>query len=159
MSTLAPSRPRTRRPRLATTITAILAFLGITAVGGGAEMLLYPAGNAFLPARWLDDIPLVDSWLVPGLVLGLGFGVGSLLTAFGVLRRPRWRPAAGVERLTGQHWSWSATVVLGVAMIAWIALEAAYLPARSWLEVVYGLTGIALAALPWFPAVRRYLAA
>ena len=28
--------------------------------------------NTMLPDEWLADIPLVDSWMVPGLVLGAG---------------------------------------------------------------------------------------
>jgi hypothetical protein len=132
-------------------------FLGLTAVAGGVEMVAFRAGNSYLPSAWLDRIPLVDSWLVPGLVLGLGFGVGSLVITYGLLRRPRWSLADPVERLTGQHWSWAASVLLGVGLIAWIALEVIYLPDRSWLEVVYGLLGILLTTLPRSRSVRTYL--
>jgi hypothetical protein len=132
-------------------------FLGLTALGGGAEMMLFLAGNSYLPQAWLDRIPLVDSWLLPGLVLGLGFGVGSLVTTYGLLRRPRWRLTAPIERLTGWHWSWAASVLLGLGLIAWIALEVIYLPNRSWLEAVYGLVGILLTAVPCCRSVRANL--
>jgi hypothetical protein len=135
----------------------MLIFLGVTALGGGFEMVLYRAGNSYLPKAWLNDIPLIDSWLVPGLVLGLGFGVGSPVTAYGLLRQPRWGLAGPVERLTGRHWSWVASVLLGIGLVAWIALEVIYLPARSWLEVVYSALGVLLATVPWLARVRAYL--
>jgi hypothetical protein len=132
-------------------------FLGLTAAAGGAEMVVFRAGNSYLPPAWLDRLPLIDSWLGPGLVLSLGFGIGSLVTTYGLLRRPRWRLTVPIERLTGQHWSWTASVLLGVGLIAWITLEVIYLPDRSWLEAVYGLLGILLATLPWSRPARADL--
>jgi hypothetical protein len=54
-----------------------------------------------------------------------------LITAYGLVRRPRWRLLAWVERLTGCHWSWVVTVVIGTGQLIWIGLEVGYLPARS----------------------------
>ena len=150
-------RPRARRPVALIVVSAMTAFLGLTAVAGGTEMVAFRSGNSFLPPAWLDRLPLVDSWLGPGLVLGLGFGVGALVATYGLLRRPRWRLTAPVERLTGQHWSWVASVLLGIGLVVWIALEVIYLPDRSWLELVYGLLGMLLAALPWSRPVRADL--
>jgi len=139
------------------TVVSLLGFLGVSAVAGGVEMLIDVDGGKYLPEYWLDELPLIDSFLVPGLVLLLGFGVGSLLAAYGVLRRPNWRWLRSVERSTGHHWSWAATVLLGAGQVGWIALELIYLPGLSWLEVVYGLTGLALLVLPWSGAVREHL--
>lgn len=82
---------------------------------------------------------------MPGLVLGVGFGLGSLVTAYGMLRRYRW--------------SWIATLLIGLGHVVWIALELIYLPEPSALQVVYGAVGAALLLLPWHPAVRGYFAA
>lgn len=110
------------------------------------------------PREWLDGVPLIDSWVIPGVVLGVGFGLGSLLTAYGVLRRPRWYGMGGVERVTHHHWPWLATVLIGGCHVAWIIVELVYLPQPSVLQVVYGAVGVALLLLPLHPAVRRYLA-
>jgi hypothetical protein len=136
---------------------SLLIFLGVSTVGGGIEMLLNLDGGRYLPQQWLDDLPLIDSFLIPGLVLLLGFGAGSLLTAYGVWRRPQWRWLRAVERFTGRHWAWSATILLGAGQVVWIALELVYLPGLSWLEVVYGLIGLALVLLPLTPSVRDRL--
>ncbi|NUP35268.1 MAG: hypothetical protein HOU01_26710 [Streptomycetaceae bacterium] len=138
-------------------LAGLLVFLGLTATGGGVAMLGELRGGANLPARWLDELPLIDTFLIPAVVLIAGFGAGSLVTAYGVLRRPRWRIPRAVERRTRYHWSWTATQVLGAGMIVWIGLELVYLPDLSWLEAVYGLTGLALVLLPWTPAVRDHL--
>lgn len=135
----------------------LLLFLGCTAVLGGVEMIVFSSGNGYLPQRWLDRIPVIDSWLVPGFVLGVGFGVGSLVTAYGLIRRPRWPWAGPLARAGDRHWSWYATMVLGVGMLVWIGLELVLLPDRSWLEAVYGLVGALLVGLAWSTPVRAYL--
>jgi len=152
-----PSTPmvriRQRRPAIVWTFAVVLIFLGLSAIGGGIAML---SGGA-PPDNWLDDIPLITTWTVPGLVLGLVFGAGSLITAYGVILRPSWGWLSGVERLTGQHWSWLAGLLLGLGQVVWIGLELVYLPETSLLQVLYGTTGLVLVLVPMLPAVRRHL--
>ncbi|MDQ7908532.1 hypothetical protein RB614_28780 [Phytohabitans sp. ZYX-F-186] len=135
----------------------LLVFLGISALPSGVDLTLggWIAGS--FPADWLDRLPLIDSWLIPGLVLGIGFGVGSLVTAYGMATGRGWPWLDRAVRWTGRHWSWSATIALGLGQVAWIALELIYLPGWSLLHVVYGGTGAALAVLPLLPAERAYL--
>ena len=70
-----------RRPRAVTATAGVLTFLGVSAVTGGASMV---AGVGAPPRDWLPGIPVIDSWVAPGLVLGIGFGLGSLATAYGL---------------------------------------------------------------------------
>ncbi len=149
------ARKQHRRPLAVTLVIGLLAFLGASAAGGG--IALVANRGAAPPEAWLNDIPLVNSWLLPGLVLGLGFGIGSLLSAYGMLRRPRWSWLGPIERLTGRHWSWAATEVIGAGHIVWIALELVFLPEPSALQIVYGGIGLALVTLPLLPDVREYL--
>lgn len=111
-----------------------------------------------LPSEWLDEIPIVESWLFPGVVLGVGFGIGSLVVFWGLLRRPRWQRLGWIERRTRHHWSWIGLVLLGAGHTLWIALELLILPDPSWLQVVYGPIGLALLALPFTHSMTRYLA-
>jgi hypothetical protein len=153
MSLAATGTARGHRPAATWTTAGVLAFLGVSAAAGGVAML---SGYA-APDAWLDAIPLIDSWVLPGLVLAAGFGAGSLLTAWGVVRRPRWRLLRPLERRTGHHWSWTATLLIGLGQLAWIGLELAYLPEMSALQAVYGATGAALAVLPLTRPVRADL--
>jgi hypothetical protein len=130
------------RPAAVLTTFGVLVFLGVSATAGGIAMVL--GSGAAPPDEWLDQIPLIDSWVVPGMVLGVGFGLGSLITAYGMIRR--------------YLWSWLATMLIGLGHVVWIALELTYLPEPSALQVVYGAVGIVLLLLPWHPAVRGYFA-
>ncbi|WP_214107586.1 hypothetical protein [Acrocarpospora catenulata] len=145
-----------RRPPAMITTIAVLGFLGLSAVAGGI-LLLGPWADDLFPSDWLDLFPLIDSWLIPGLVLGIGFGLGSLVTACGMFARLRWSMLRPVERWTGHHWSWAATFLLGIGQVIWIGLELIYMPGQSWLHALYGGVGIALTLLPFTPQVRRQL--
>jgi hypothetical protein len=136
----------------------VLVFLGLTATGGGFALTFGPWAEATPPREWLDRIPVIDSWVVPGLVLGIGFGLGSLVAAYGMARTPEWSWLAWAQRLTGRHWSWLACTALGLGQLTWIGLEVIYLPENSWLEVVYAVTGAILVGLALSPSVRSHLA-
>jgi hypothetical protein len=147
------------RPVAERVLLAVLLFLGVTASIGGAALLVAPAvgREEWFPDDLLDQLPLVDSWVVPGLVLGVCFGAGSLLTWWGMWRRPDWGWTRWAQRLTGLHWSWLATVVLGAGHAVWIGLELASIE-FSWFHVLYGAVALVLLLLPLTRAVRADLA-
>jgi len=144
------------RPAAVSTTIGVLIFLGLSAVVGGVMLLFTSIPGDNFPGDWLERIPPIDSWLLPGLVLGVGFGIGSLIVAYGVLRKPQWTWLAVVKRLSGHHWSWLATIVLGAGQVVWIVLEVIYLGFGA-LHVVYGTVGLALVLLPLLPSVRSHL--
>ena len=146
------------RPVAERAVLSLLLFLGITASAGGAAFVLAQALgiDSWFPRRWIDQIPLIDNWVLPGLVLGVGFGVGSLVTRWGMRTRVEWGWTGWVRRLTGRHWSWLATVLLGLGQVVWIGLELAWIE-FSFFHVVYGALGLALLLLPFTPAMRRDL--
>jgi hypothetical protein len=158
MTLTATPKVETHRPGLVITLITILFFLGITALAGGIA-LTFGLGTeeTMLSEDWLAYFPLIDSWVIPGLVLGIGFGLGSLFTGYGVLRRPEWLWARFVEEPTGHHWAWLATILLGLGHVIWIGLEFIYLPDISWLMVLYGPIGMALLLLPLTRTVSGYL--
>lgn len=156
--TLTASRVVDHRRPIPVWVTAILLFfLGVTAVVGGVALVTGVIEAMSPPIEWLQPIPLIDSWVVPGLVLGIGFGVGSLVTGFGVMTRPGWPWVEWVEARTRHHWSWLATILVGVAHVLWIGLELVFLPELSILQVVYGPLGLALVVLPLTASVSSYL--
>ena len=126
-------------------------------------------GNEFLPADFLDRIPVADSFVLPGIVLALVFGLGSLVVMVGVLRRPRWAWLEAVQHATGQHWSWAATLALGIGFLAWMAVEITWLGTpwesppgedRTFAFLLYGIyltVAALLVALPWTRSVRDHL--
>ncbi|HEX5201247.1 MAG TPA: hypothetical protein VFW27_15050 [Actinoplanes sp.] len=143
-----------RRPAVVIVTVAVLVFLGVTAAAGGAAMLL----GFTPPDEWLDAVPMISSWTAPGMILAVGFGAGALTTAYGVVRRPRVHVLRSVERAVGEHWSWLATILLGLGLIMWIALEVVYLPQTSFLQFAYAVVGLVLLVLPLHPRLRADLA-
>ncbi len=139
-----------------TATIVLLIILGVGAVGGGLGLALGGAGMR-PPDSYLDDLPLISNWVIPGLILVVGFGVGSLVAAYGIARRPRWAILGVIERLTRHHWSWITTIVIGGAQVIWIGIEVVSIP-FSVLMPTFGLIGMALLALPLTTSVRSYLA-
>ena len=156
MTATAPrTEPTTRRSPASKITIALLFLLGITALGGGLAMVL-GLGNesTMLPDEWLADLPLIDSWVIPGLVLAIGFGLGSLLVGYGMVRRPDWAWTEPVTRSTGYHWSWAGTLMIGVGHVLWILLQLVFLPGLSALQAIYGMIGLTLTTLPLARSVR-----
>jgi hypothetical protein len=147
---------RVTRPFPVVVILTLLIALGMGAGGGGWAMTFGIEGESIMSDEYLDALPLVDSWVIPGLVLLIGFGLGSLLAAYGVWRRPRWSWLAGLEQITGHHWSWLATILIGAGQVVWITLELVSIP-FSVLMALFGPLGLALALLPLTPSARLYL--
>lgn len=141
--------PRThtgQRPLSLVLAAVLLGFLGITAVGGGVTMVADPSGGLIgMPAAWMEKVPLLDDWLVPGIVLASWFGLGSLLTLAGMIKRFALPGTDWVERRTGRHWTWLATIVLGATQVAWIGVELWFMPATMWIQAL--LLGVGLAMM------------
>jgi hypothetical protein len=156
MTLTATGTVRRHRPFTVVLVTTLLAILGLGAVGGGWAMIFGIGGADFMSAGYLEALPLVNNWVVPGLILLVGFGIGSLVVGYGIAFRPRWPWLAGLERLTKHHWSWTATIVIGAGQVLWILLEVISIP-FSILMPIFGFIGLALALLPLTPTVSRYL--
>ena len=152
-----PTRDREtrRRPIAVNATVAALGSVGVTALAGGTEMIVAPKGNVFVEGEWLEHIPLVDTYRIPGGLLA-GLGAGSLGAAFGLARLHSCPALRRLEQRTGQHWAWSATAATGVSLTAWIATEVLVVPKRSVVELVYALTGVGLLAACAHPDVRGY---
>lgn len=149
--------PATQRPVEVRAASGALWFVGLTAIAGGLEMIAAPHGNVFVDGRWLDQLPLVETYRLPGTALS-ALGLAASVTAHGLSRLPERPRSAALEEWTGHHWSWTATIGVGAALSAWIALEVAVVPDRSPLEALYGLTGVGLVAAAASPALRRHTA-
>ncbi len=156
MTLTATKTIRRLRPPTVTATIAFLLALGVGAVGGGWVMLSGIGGASMLPDDYLDMIPVVNSWVIPGLILMIGFGFGSLVTTYGLWRRPTWAWLRPIERMTGHQWPWIATLLLGLGQVTWITIELLSIPFSA-LMPTFGLVGLMLFVLPMTASVRRYL--
>ena len=124
-----------------------LVLLGVGALAGGIALVASPDGSVmqFDPAL-LAGSPFSD-YLVPGLVLGGLFGIGSLVVAVMGLRRSRLAPFLAFA--------------IGCAQMIWITIELAIIREFSFLHPACFAIGlvIAVASVPWgWPTFRAWRA-
>jgi hypothetical protein len=138
-------RPELHAPGIAA--IAVLVVLGLGALAGGVNLVLRPDGSGMgFHTSLLAGSPFTD-FLLPGLILGGLFGIGSLVAALGGLRRAQWAPFLAFAIGTGQ--------------MVWIVVELAIIHEFSFLHPTMFALGlvIAAAAVPWgwptFAAWRR----
>jgi hypothetical protein len=128
------------RPRLGLAgVVAIVALilLGLGALAGGIALVSAPDGSAMgFDVSLLSGSPFPD-YLVPGLILGGLFGVGSFAVAAMGLRRSRLAPFLAFS--------------IGVAQMIWIVVQLSIIKEVSFLHPVCFVLGlvIAVAAIPW----------
>lgn len=130
-----PLRSRGAPTTLRSTAIVLELLLGLSALGGGAALMLGPAGEIIpLPLALLRHTPF-DSYFVPGLILFSILGVGPSVAAGFALSRSRWAP-------------WM-TVGVGVALLVWLAVEIALIGYSNNppLQPLYLALGAALTAV------------
>jgi hypothetical protein len=150
------------RPFSVYVLMFLLLFLGISAIYGGYNLIVDPSGGQLqLPSGWIESTPF-KNYLIPGLILFTVLGVLPLVTVIALWLRPEWSWTKGLESLTHEHWSWLASVKVGVALIIWITVQflmfGARHPVQIGLEFSLGTLGILIIAVSLFPSVRRYYA-
>jgi hypothetical protein len=153
MTTTLPTRPISLRWLL-----GCLAFLGVSAAFGSILLVLNPTGARLqMPLSILQFSPFRD-FLIPGLILGIVFGIGSFATIVVLWFRPAWSFGTALTRVTGEHWSWSAAVAVGLGQVIWIVTQMLMVHGTDWLQFVYGGLGLLIILLTFQPGLRRYLA-
>lgn len=108
----------------------LLIFNGLSALGGGAALMLDPTGSTLkMPLRLLAHSPFED-FLVPGILLLVFNGLSSLLIALiAIWKRPP------VPLLL---------ILQGLASIAWIMVQCLMIRGFDWLHGLYGGIGVIL---------------
>jgi hypothetical protein len=98
-------------------------FIGLGAVAGGLALVLEPSGAKLrIPLEMLENSPF-STYLVPGVVLTMVNGFGSLVGAAASFMRHRY---AG-----------ETAVALGVFLVVWIVLQVYWFAGVHWLHALY----------------------
>lgn len=109
---------------------ALCLFTGITAMAGGAELVLWPNGAPWAP--WLSPSILqhtpFSNFLVPGLLLFWLVGVVNVGAGLMVQRRSRWSAVAAFGA--------------GASLTIWIVTEMILFQAVHWLHLLYLGAGV-----------------
>jgi hypothetical protein len=142
------------------TLVGLLVFLGVGGLIGGAGMLVAPNGSVIgLDPALLEPVPLLHTWLVPGLFLLFVLGVLPLATAWTVVWAPALAWAEPLERRTHEHAAWSASLAIAVVLVTFIAYEALVITAAEGrpIQILMAATGLTIGALASSAPVRADL--
>jgi hypothetical protein len=125
----------------------LLALLGLGALGGGVALVSKPDGSVMhFDTAILQGSPFAD-FLVPGLILGGLFGVGSFAVAVMGVRRSRVAPFLAFA--------------IGCGQMIWIVVELAIIKELSFLHPTFFAVGLGIAAtsVVWgWPTFRAWRA-
>ena len=114
----------------------LAAIEGLVAVNALAGMTYALRGAPSVPAEWLDDTPF-DSYVIPGLYLGVVLGGVSLAAASVSVRQPRRARAAAL--------------VCSAVTETWMLAQLALIGYRSPLQPLIVTTGAAVGYLAVAP--------
>ncbi len=138
-------------------LEAVLAILGFAS---GITFLRDPSGAAHnMNTSILASTPISDFTAV-GIFFVACYGLLPVLAVYGLWRLPRWRWIDAVNGWTRQNWSWTATVLIGMILIVWIAVEVALIGSPAgvprFLQVSMALLGVILIGIAMLSSVRKY---
>jgi hypothetical protein len=125
-------------PRTYKTLVGVSVFNAMSAMGGGIGLV---TGTLPIPKALLKHTPF-ESYVIPGLFLGIVIGGSALLGAVALLTH------AGRSRLI--------STAAGVIMVGWITGETILIQGFSWLQGLYLLTGLRVAMGSWYLPVAAH---
>ena len=103
-------------------------LVGIGAVPAGLGLVMDPSGASLrFRLEWLEGTPF-SNFLIPGLILMIVNGFGSLAGSVASLRG--WRRAGEVG------------LALGIFLALWIILQVYWIGLGSWLQPTYFVIGL-----------------
>lgn len=138
-------------------LVASLVFLALGGLYGGIAMLTDTSGASLQMAEVLPLLPVPD-YTLPGLFLLFVMGLAPLFLTFGLIARPNWKWAESLSRWSNHHWSWTATVALGIILLIWLSIQGALIGFRWPIQYVTAVNGILILVFALVPSVRRYYA-
>ena len=116
-------------------LVILLALLGVSALWGGAAFVNEPDGSTIqAPLSLLDRTPF-DDFFWPGILLGGVFGLGGILSALLVFANRRF--------------PLSAALLIGLALVLWIAYQLLVFPEYSLLQPILLCWGLAIVWVAW----------
>jgi hypothetical protein len=135
----------------------LLAFLGLSAIGGGGALIISPSGRLLggMPLSILKNSPF-DNFLIPGIILFVVLGVLPILLIFALLKKSASPFAEDFNFCKDMHWAWSFSIYVGFALIIWLQTEMYFLQAVGWLHNFYMIVAIAIIFAALLPQVRHF---
>jgi len=135
----------------------LLAFLGLSAIGGGGALIISPSGVLLggLPLSILERSPF-NNFLVPGIILFVVLGFIPCLLVIALIKKPANKFAEYFNFFKDMYWAWSYSIYVAFALIIWIQVETLYVQGAGWLQTFYLFFAIPLIFTALLPQVRNF---
>jgi hypothetical protein len=135
----------------------LLAFLGLSAAGGGGTLIISPSGKLLggLPLSILKNSPFPD-FLIPGIILFVVLGLFPCFLVWALLKKPASPLAEKLNFFKDMYWAWSYSIYVAFALIIWIQVETIYVQGVGWLQTFYMLYSIPLIFAALLSQVRNF---
>lgn len=118
--------------------------------------MLDPSGAMLkMPISMLNESP-ISSFLIPGIILTLFFGIIPAVIFYALLKRPAWRWANRLNLLTDMYWGWTFTIYIGFGQIIWISVQTVIINSATLVHLFYTLLGISIVAVALLTPVRIF---
>jgi hypothetical protein len=135
----------------------LLAFLGISAIGGGGALIISPSGKLLggMPLSLLKNSPFTD-FFFPGLILFLVLGILPCWVVFSLIKKPENKLAESLNFFKDMYWAWTFSIYISFALIIWLQVEMYFLQAVGWLHNFYMFLAIVIIFVSSLPEVRSF---
>jgi magnesium-transporting ATPase (P-type) len=136
---------------------SLLAFLGLSAIGGGGALIISPSGKLLggLPLSILARSPFND-FLIPGIILFVVLGLFPSVLVYFLLKKTENKFAEHFNFFKDMYWAWSFSIYVAFALIIWIQVETIYIQGVGGLQTFYMLYAIPLIFVALLPQVRDF---
>ncbi len=121
------------RPRRHMGLMALLGFLSMTALGGGAALFIRPDGGLLGMGTGQLATNVFPDFRWPGVILFSVFGIGSAMALILLVRR---------SAIAGR-----SAMAVGAAQVVWIIVQVVMIKDPSVLQAVFLAVGIVITAL------------
>jgi len=119
-------------------------------------LILDPSGEMLsMPLTMLERGPF-STFLIPGFILLVVFGIVPLFVLYGLIRRPESKILGRLNPFKELHHSWAFSLYIGFAQIIWIMVETYLINAVEVIHVFYMSLGLGIQVVTLLPGVQRY---
>jgi hypothetical protein len=134
----------------------LLGFLSLGAFYGGIVLIISPDGSLFqMPVEMLSGSPF-KSFLVPGMILLLTFGIFPVYVIYSLIKKPENRIFRSLNLLYDYHFAWTFAVYVGVGQVIWINVQALILDDVVILHTIYSALGLLIICISLLPQTRKH---
>lgn len=137
-------------------LITLLAILGISALGGGAFLVISPSGEMIgMPLSLLNKSPF-NNFLIPGIILFTVLGIAPIILIYPLLKKPESKLAQSFNLFNDMHWAWSYAVYIAFILVIWIQIEIIMINTFDPLQNFCVFLALAILFTSLLPKLRNY---